>query len=224
MSNKDTTYMAVNKILRGRFLSSFHSVNPTRQIEGPRDITPSSTLTDMKYNQQPISSGYSGNLVVNGDFSSGVTNTPYVIPPGWQLIGGDGNNLIADPPYPVPPLPATRAFQLGNIYNKSYLRQVIPTTAGLSYILSYYLFDSGNLTGAPWDATASLIYFSASVSNDNSPIGNVISYTYPAVDNGFGWRLFTYNFTATSNSTILTFTSSQPPLHFYLTGVSITSI
>ena len=165
------------------------------------------------------------NLVVNGDFATGTPNTLYVIPPGWDLINGDGNNSIVDPVNPLPPTPGVRAFSAGNIGSKSYLRQGISTKPGVSYKLSYYLYDAGNLTGGPWEATsANLIYFAASVSDNNTPIGDVISYTYPEVDNGFGWRYIASTFTATSPSTLLTFTTMQPPNQFYLTGISIVEV
>jgi len=217
MFNKDKSYETKFKILRGQNMSIFHLQNPSKKIEGPIG-TASSTLTDIKYYRGPTC--IPGNLVVNGDFADGVVNTLYTIPPGWDLVDGDGNNQISDGIVPPPPV-GTRAFRAGNLYNKSYLRQAIPTVLGVTYTLSYYLFDAGNLTGGPWNASANLIYFSASVSADNTPIGNVISYTYPAVDTGFGWTQFTSRFTATSNSTLLTFTSSQPPQYFYLTGISV---
>jgi len=48
MATKDKTYTGINKILRARYLANFHLQNPSKQIEGPRGITPSSTLSEMK--------------------------------------------------------------------------------------------------------------------------------------------------------------------------------
>jgi|LauGreDrversion4_2_1035121.scaffolds.fasta_scaffold29740_6 hypothetical protein len=51
MSNKDKSYSSINKILRSQFLANFHLQNPSKQLEGPRGVTPSSTLTEMKQYQ-----------------------------------------------------------------------------------------------------------------------------------------------------------------------------
>lgn len=201
-------------------LYNFYLQNPPKNLDGH---IPSSIKKQMRYylNSVCCVCDNTSNLVVNGDFAAGATDTDYVIPPGWELIDDDGNNQITENPIPPPPSPATRAFRAGNVYRKSFLSQAIPTIPGISYTLSYSLFDAGNLSGAPWDDITNLIYFSASVSDDNTPIGNVISYTYPDVDNGFGWRLITSTFIAASQSTRLTFTSSHPPQFFYLTGISV---
>lgn len=220
MSTTDRTYTTKYKILKGQLISNFHVQNPTKQIEGPS--TPSSIITLMKNYRAAACCSCPGNLVVNGDFADGIPNTDYVIPPGWDLLGGDGNNRISDNPSPSPPSGTARVFQLGNIYNKSYLSQRVPTTEGAAYTLSYYLLDAGNLTGGPWDSSANLIYFRASVSDDNTPIGAVINIPFPTVDAGSGWTLHTSAFVATSSSTLLTFTSSQPPNYFYLTDISVT--
>jgi len=229
MSTTDRTYTTKYNILKGRRLSAFHSQNPTKQIEGPRGVTPSSTLTQLKYPQgdicclsPPICNP--GNLVINGDFANGVPDTDYVIPPGWQLLEGDGNNQItsAPSPAPPPPLPAgTRAFRAGNLYNKSYLTQRIRTVVGIPYTLSYYLFNAGSLNSGNWNSSQNLIYFSASVSENNTPIGPIVSISYPATDNGFGWRNVTSRFIAKEKLTLLTFTIMQPPNFFYLTGITV---
>ena len=114
-------------------------------------------------------------------------------------------------------------FSAGNIYHVSYLTQTLATITGRSYTLSYNLLDAGNLTGGPWSAEVNSIYFAASVSVDNTPIGDIISKTYPTVDTGFGWKLISSTFIATSGSTVLTFTTSQPPNYFYLTNISVTT-
>ena len=228
MSNKDITYTTKYKILNGKVLYNFHSQNPSKQIQGPRGTTPSSTITEMRNFQESVCCTITQacyNLVVNGDFTNGDLRQGYSVVPGWQFIDSDGNNIIIDNPTSLPPIATTRVMELGNLYNKCYLQQTIPTKKDVSYTLSYYLFDAGNV-GVPapsgnWDENQNLIYFSASVSNDNTPIGDVISYAYPAVDNGFGWIRIVSRFVATSNATLLTFTSSQPPRHFYLTGISV---
>ena len=151
----------------------------------------------------------------------GSANTSYVIPPGWQLIDGDGNNLILDS-YMFNSSPSPHILSLGNIYHKSYLKQTIPTVEGVTYTLSYWLFDAGSDGGSPWDSNANLIYFSASVSDDNTPIGDVISVSYPAVDPPRAWRNITSRFVAKSTATLLTFTTQQSPLFFLLSSISVT--
>jgi len=164
-----------------------------------------------------------GNLVANGEFAEGTPNTEYIIPPGWELLQGDGNNLILDNVTPSPPSGAARVFALGNLFNKSYLRQRLATVKGFSYTLSYYLLNLGNINASEdrWNESQNLIYFSASVSDENSPLGPVISITYPTSDVGFGWTLVRSTFVAISCSTLLTFTSSHSPYYFYLTSVSV---
>ena len=49
LNNKNTDYATKYKILKGCTLYNFRLENPFKQLEGPRGITPSSTLTDMKY-------------------------------------------------------------------------------------------------------------------------------------------------------------------------------
>ena len=217
MSNSDRTYSTKCNTLAGKIVYNFHVQNPTKQISA-------SALTHMKIFQNSftfIPTCLSGNLVINGDFMDGSANTLYVIPPGWELIDSDGNNSIVILS-PVSPSGATRAFSAGNIYRKSYLKQTIPTVEGVSYILSYWLYDAGSAGGSPWDNDANLIYFSVSVSGDNTPIGDVISTTYPAVHPPRAWRNITSRFIAKSDTTLLTFTTSQAPLYFLLTSISVT--
>jgi len=219
MANTDRSYSTRCNTLRGKIIYNFHLDNPTKRIAGTKGV-PSSTLTQTKMFDNSIKDN-PGNLVINGDFMDGSTNTLYVIPPGWELIDGDGNNLILDS-YMFNSSPSTHILSLGNIYHKSYLKQTIPTITGVAYTLSYWLFDAGSAGGSPWDSNANLIYFSASVSDNNTPIGDVISVSYPAVDPPRAWRQITSRFVATSYATLLTFTTQQPPLYFLLSSISVT--
>lgn len=54
MTNTDTSYTTRIKNLKAHVLANFHSQNPSKQLEGPRGITPSSTLTEMKLYQGPL--------------------------------------------------------------------------------------------------------------------------------------------------------------------------
>jgi hypothetical protein len=62
MSNKDKSYSSINKILRSQFLANFHLQNPSKQLEGPRGVTPSSTLTEMNQYQGILISSVSVDL------------------------------------------------------------------------------------------------------------------------------------------------------------------
>jgi hypothetical protein len=216
MPTTDRSYSTRCNTLAGKINYNFHTQNPAKSLG-------SSTLAQIKIFQNSftyIPTCISGNLVVNGDFMDGSTNTLYITPPGWELIDGDGNNQIVDSYSPAGP-PSTHAFAAANMYHKSYLRQTIPTVEGVTYTLSYWLFDPGS-AGAPWNSNANLIYFSASVSIDNTPIGDVISVSYPAVDPPRGWSHVTSTFIAKSEATLLTFTTQQPPQSFLLTSISVT--
>jgi len=207
----DRSYSAKCNTIAGKIIYNFHLQNPTKSLG-------STALTQMTIFQNSFTytpTCIPGNLVVNGDFMDGSANTLYITPPGWELIDGDGNNqIVVNLGPPISP----RSFSAGNLYHKSYLRQTIPTVEGVSYTLSYILLDAGS-AGAPWDSSANLIYFSASVSDDNTPIGEVISVSYPDVDPIRAWRRIFSTFVAKSEITLLTFTTQQPPLYFLLTDI-----
>ena len=217
MSSTDRTFTTKYNILRGQLIYNFHVQNPTRQLEGRN--TPASIVTIMNNakatgsccpTSTPTCIPNDTNLVQNGDFATG--DFSEWIPPG------NPNNTIVNTSPPLPsPAGALYGYKAGNIGSNVTLTQNIPTTVGQTYTLSYYLLDEGYPGSDP-----DTIYFSASVSV--TPIaGSIISYTSPPPNPGFDWTLYSFVFTATSNSTPLIFTTRNDNSYFYLTNISVTA-
>jgi hypothetical protein len=99
----------------------------------------------------------------------------------------------------------------GNTESHEMVSQMVNTSSGANYVLSYYLRNDG---GEPTQ------YFAASLDGGNTVIqGSVISLTsgdLPEMD----WTLYTFNFTATG-PTNLSFITQQDPAYFDLTAISI---
>jgi hypothetical protein len=54
MSSRDTSYTTRYNNVKAQLLANFHAQNPSKQLEGPRGITRSSLLTEMKLYQGPL--------------------------------------------------------------------------------------------------------------------------------------------------------------------------
>jgi hypothetical protein len=217
MSNTDRTYTTKCEYLSGKLNYHYHVDNPAKQLS-VKSVTQimmyQNSLTNM-----PIC--LSGNLVVNGDFALENTDVLLVRPQGWDITDDEGFNYVpAGFRPPGAPL-TTQALRLANKYKKSYLTQSIPTVKGVTYTLSYWLFNNGSVGLGPWDSSANLIYFSASVLGDNTPIGAVTSFSYPTFVPVIPWTKYTSTFVAISNATLLTFTSQQPAGAFLLSSISV---
>ena len=136
-----------------------------------------------------------GNLVLNGGFETGNTAD-------WAVVGSSGY-------YAVPALYAnsgTYAFQYdAYVSNPVVLSQTISTIAGGSYDFSFWARTVG---GVPNFLTAA---FDTSVFN---PIVNQSDLPYTQ---------FSYNVTATSSATTISFTGADNPLWVFLDDVSVTA-
>ena len=154
------------------------------------------------------------NLVLNGDFATGDFTD-------WNREDGNNNEIASGEPLPSP-AGAQYGYVPANINSNTSLIQNISTTVGQTYTLSYYLFDTGGVTGGEEEEDGGTVYFSASVS-DTPITGSIISYTTPPANPGLGWTLYSFVFTATSNSTLLTFTTRHDPSYFFLTNISVTA-
>jgi hypothetical protein len=94
------------------------------------------------------------------------------------------------------------------------IQTAIPTIAGGLYTLSYYLLNYGE---GPTQ------YFSAHIDGNPPFLGSIIDLTsgfLPFMD----WTLYSFTFTAASNSTTLTFTGRQDLSAFNLTDISILAV
>jgi len=137
----------------------------------------------------------------------------------WTWETNDGNNSVLRPDNDPP---STNVIKLGNMYEDSRLYQNIRTVPGVTYSLSYWLFDTGVAGSSQWDAEGlNTIYFSASIDGVEIP-ESIYEVYYPDDDPGFDWVKKTFTFRATSASTELAFISRHAPREFMLTGISVT--
>lgn len=140
------------------------------------------------------------NLVLNGNFGTGSFTD-------WTLSGDPNNNgvcSVSTCPAGFAPMSTYAAF-FGPVGDTTTLSQMIPTTAGDTYTLSFYLADP--VAGTP-------NYFSVSFGNATLSLNNWGS--------SFGWQEFSLITTANSSSTDLSFTFRNDPAYWFLDNVSVT--
>jgi hypothetical protein len=142
-------------------------------------------------------SSQAGNIVVNGGFETGDFTD-------WTL-GGNTDFVLTteDPSYVHSGL---WAAALGEDYSDGTLSQELSTTAGSSYVLSFWLSGDGMTPG-------SFNEFAASV-------GGFTLYDQTNLDLSSYVEL-TYTYTATSSMTLLTFTSRNDLDSFFLDVISV---
>jgi hypothetical protein len=130
--------------------------------------------------------------VVNGGFETGDFT-------GWTLVGDPTNNFV------------DTGFPHSGIYNAAFgetgqlgsLSQTLATNVGTSYSLSFWFAGDGNTPSE----------FTASIGGNR-----LLDLVNPAGD---GYHQYTYNFTATSTSTLLQFGFRDDVYFMNLDDVSV---
>ncbi len=132
-------------------------------------------------------------IVVNGGFETGDFT-------GWTQSGNSGFTSVQ-----LGAAAHSGSFyaQLGPVGSEGFITQNLPTTAGNSYVLTYWL---ANLGGVPNEFTV--------IWN-----GGVLSDQFDS--NPSAYILFTFNVTATGASTPLTFGFRQDPNYFLLDDIAV---
>jgi hypothetical protein len=146
-----------------------------------------------------VSQAQATNLVVNGGFETGdATGWTLVPAAGGSLMGISGNSNTG-----------SWSFSFGAVgfLDDTLSQQIVPTVAGNSYLIDFWLDhpanDAQNHFNASWDG-GTLV--------DMLNVG------------AFGYTEFTFTEIATSASTPIQFGSYEVPSWFYLDDVSVTDL
>lgn len=138
---------------------------------------------------------FSANLVVNGGFETGDFT-------GWTV--GSSNSLFVDT---ASPHTGIYSAHLGNYGSLVALGQLLATTPGTTYNLSFYLENDSSGTPNEFKVTWN---------------GNTV---FDQVDMTAGpYALYSFNLTATGNSTDLEFLHRHDPDHFFLDDIAVQSL
>jgi hypothetical protein len=141
-------------------------------------------------------------IVVNGGFETGDFT-------GWTVSGVDPFDVFVSTSMPHSGL---FAADLGSVGGIGFLSQTLPTTAGQTYALSYWLANDG---------FGPVEHFDARINGNVIP-GSVLDS--PGIDSGFPYRQFTFDFTATGPTTVLSFGERQDPAFLHLDDVSVNAV
>ncbi len=133
-------------------------------------------------------------LVTNGGFEAGDFS-------GWTLTGNTGFTGIDSSAHS-----GSHAAFFGQVGSTGSLSQTLSTVAGQMYNVSFWLEDDG---GTPSSFTAAFGGDSLLSLSDTS---------------AFGYTLYTYDITASSSSTLLSFAFRQDPSYFHLDDVSVEDV
>src|SRR6516165_905714 len=133
-------------------------------------------------------------LIINGGFETGNFM-------GWTQSGNTGATGVSTATVHS----GQYSAYLGPVGSEGFLAQIFPTTAGATYILDYWLQHDG---GSPSS-------FHAMINGVDIP-GSVLMN--PAA---FGYREYTFTFTAAGSQTELKFGFREDPTYFHLDDVSV---
>lgn len=144
---------------------------------------------------------FAQNLVQNGGFETGDFTD-------WTLSGDTtlvGVCSVETCPGGYMPFDGTYSAYFGPVGDTATISQMIPTTPGDTYSLSFYLANP--VGGTP-------NYFQASL--------GTASFSFTNFGVAFNWQQFTLSTVATSDETQLSFTFRNDPAYWFLDDVSVT--
>jgi len=136
----------------------------------------------------------SSERIINGGFETGNFM-------GWTQSGNTGATGVSTGTVHS----GMYSAYLGPVGSEGFLAQIFPTTAGVTYVLDYWLQHDG---GSPSS-------FHAMINGVDIP-GSVLMN--PAA---FGYREYTFTFTAAGSQTELKFGFREDPTYFHLDDVSV---